>query len=582
MNLRKLVMPLLGYLLLISLIVYPFWTNFTAAVIGGGGDIFQFTWSFWHFKNALLQLNNPFITDLIFYPLEINLILHVCTPTKSVIAVILQILGFNTIASYNSLVVYTYVMAGLGAYLLILSYIPDRKIAFVGGLIYAFAPNQLAHTLGHLNVISIEAIPWLVYVWRSHVQRPRIWKTIILSWLSIYLFFCDYQLFLYTIILVSLYLLSYFLNNFQDALTKFKLMAPVGIIFLLIMTPFWIMAATALKKYNLMAIHGHGWGAAEHYYMDLVSIIIPSETHFLWGNMVKKFNAIFNISPFSNESERTAFMGISVLTIFGIGIRKNWDNVNVRFWLLIALVFLFFSFGPILHFFGMPINAMSGFHLFSFDGIKVLFPMPYTIIHYLPVFNGARIPSRFIVMTSLAVAIMFSIFLYNFLAQKQWSQYKRNLFLLGLVLIIAFEYWPQSFFHGEVKIPSVYQIIAQDKDKDHVVLDMPSAPWAYDLHMHHFQISHGHKMVGGFTARFSKDQEDYIKKYASTMTMLHAGKEVKHQQFYEMADELNIHYIVARNNKTIKAIGAIADNSLRIVKISEDQKLGVCLWRIKQ
>ena len=67
-------------------------------------------------------------------------------------------------AIYNLLVMHSYILAGVGAFLLIKYLLKDSFLAIIGGFLFAFNPSHFAHSLGHLNIMSIQFIPFFFLI----------------------------------------------------------------------------------------------------------------------------------------------------------------------------------------------------------------------------------------------------------------------------------------------------------------------------------------------------------------------------------------------------------------------------------
>ena len=118
--------------------------------VPGGGDAWQHIWNLWWVKDALLNLHtNPYHTDLLYYPNGVNLYLHTLVLTAGIIGIPRQLLGLNLIATYNLILLSSFVLAGYGAYLLC-HYLTSNRWAFrsIGGLVFAFSPYHFAHMFG--------------------------------------------------------------------------------------------------------------------------------------------------------------------------------------------------------------------------------------------------------------------------------------------------------------------------------------------------------------------------------------------------------------------------------------------------
>ena len=81
-------------------------------------DESTFVWNIWYFKHALLDLHtSPLHSELIWYPLGIDLILYTYNFFNALIALPLQ-LAFNLPLASNVTLLLATALSGLGAYLL--------------------------------------------------------------------------------------------------------------------------------------------------------------------------------------------------------------------------------------------------------------------------------------------------------------------------------------------------------------------------------------------------------------------------------------------------------------------------------
>ncbi|MEP6774747.1 MAG: hypothetical protein ABJA50_04050 [Chloroflexota bacterium] len=153
-----------GYTALTLILTYPVALRLSSEV-PGGGDAWANIWNLWWVKQALLDRHiNPYHTDMLYYPGGVNLYLHTLTLTAGLISIPLQLLGFNLLATYNLVLLLSFVLAGYGAFLLCHYLSANRWASFVGGAIFTFAPYHFAHLLGHMNLVSLQWIPLYVLV----------------------------------------------------------------------------------------------------------------------------------------------------------------------------------------------------------------------------------------------------------------------------------------------------------------------------------------------------------------------------------------------------------------------------------
>src|SRR5262249_18638857 len=79
----------------------------------------------------------------------------------------------NPILSYNLIFLSTFVLSGLGAFLLVRDLTDNPRAAFVAGAAYAFAPYRVA-SLPHIQVLSSAWMPFVLYGFRRYFATRRL------------------------------------------------------------------------------------------------------------------------------------------------------------------------------------------------------------------------------------------------------------------------------------------------------------------------------------------------------------------------------------------------------------------------
>ncbi len=150
--------------------------EFGRAIPGDGFDGWQNYWNLWWVKTALIdEHTNPFFTNLLFYPTGVSLLFHTLNVFNGILSLPLQ-LAFGLFPAYNTVVLLSFVLGGFGAYLLVRQIlgIPGGKFpALAAGVIFSFSPFHFAHLLGHLQVISLEWIPFYALYLVRIFQVPQ-------------------------------------------------------------------------------------------------------------------------------------------------------------------------------------------------------------------------------------------------------------------------------------------------------------------------------------------------------------------------------------------------------------------------
>ena len=208
---------LLAYTLLSLLLTWPLAIHFASHVPGDGIDDPSLAWNLWWVKHALVdQPQNPFACAWQFWPVGINLAFYTLTLLNGMLSVPLQAF-FGVIPAYNLLLLSSFVLSGMGGYLLCREFLggvdketrirgntetrkqgdketrkPGNKETrkqggclvylstcllvylgpFLGGALYAFASAKLFYAaLGQGNIASSQWVPFAaLYIVRA--ARP--------------------------------------------------------------------------------------------------------------------------------------------------------------------------------------------------------------------------------------------------------------------------------------------------------------------------------------------------------------------------------------------------------------------------
>jgi hypothetical protein len=108
-----------------------------------------------------------------FYPHTLTLAYSEHLIVPAIQATPIYVLSGNVILAYNCLFLSTFVLSGIGAYLLAVELIGDRRAAFVAGLLFAFAPYRFDQ-LPHLQVMSSQWMPFALLGFRRYVVTRRL------------------------------------------------------------------------------------------------------------------------------------------------------------------------------------------------------------------------------------------------------------------------------------------------------------------------------------------------------------------------------------------------------------------------
>jgi len=168
--------------------------------------------------------------------------------------------------------------------------------------------------------------------------------------------------------------------------------------------------------------------------------------------------------------------------------KTSFDPCHLRDpWLVLGAIFAVWAIGPYL------VAA----------GTRVWLLLPATIVRFVPLVSNARIPSRAMIVVSLAAAMLAAI------GWRQLREQKRGTlaFLLGLLLLA--DYFPARPPVFALDRPSVYDALAAQSAPG-IVCELPlglrdgfGEAGRLDTRVLAYQTRHGLSITGGFVARLS-------------------------------------------------------------------------------
>jgi len=486
---------LLGYLSLTLLLTYPLARQFAQAIPGDGFDGWQNVWNLWWVKRALLvEGTHPYFTHLIDYPAGVYLYFHTLNVFNG-LAFLPLTLSPGPLVAYNAAVIFSFAAGGYGAYLLVLYALRSgpaspgvrHLAAFVGGAVYAFSPYHMAHLLGHMQLISLEWLPFYSLFLMKAVAHPRPWSAggrryVALAALCLALVAaCDWYYAFYMALFSALFWA-------WSAARRRRWLAPtlatgaVGLLFAVLMSPLLVPMAREALTHDYMVPPPN---SIERLSADLTAFVTPSQLHPVWGSWAAGWADRFT----ATTSERTVFAGYSVLALAVLGWRMRRRAAG--FWGLVALVFGVLALGPQLHIGGQT----------QFLGIGPI-PLPYALLHSaVPLLRISRSVSRFDVMVMLSLGVLAAMGLHGLLQRLRQAHLGRlnagaaALSALGIVCL-EFLAAPYPMSLPETR-PFHYQL-AQEAG-DFAVMDIPM-DWDRPANLL-YQTVHQKPMVSGYTSR---------------------------------------------------------------------------------
>lgn len=473
------------YLGLTLLLTWPLAKDLGSAIPGDSFDGWQNLWNLWWVRLALLeQHTHPYVTGMLYHPQGVSLWFQTLNIFNGLTFLPVQLAG-GLYAAYNGVVLFSFAAAGYGAMLLALHVLPRAGAqpgpalwasAFAAGAIYTFSPFHFAHLLGHMQVFSLQFIPfYLLYLLRALPPgRPdRRRRDALLAGLFLILAgLCDWYFVLYLALFTALYVLWLGLRR---ALRPAHLAALglIGLLFLTVTGPLLAPMVRESVRYDFMRPPP---GQIEALSADLLAFFIPSPQHPLWGGWAAGLRSRFSASP----AETTLFAGFLPLALALIGLRRR--RLRLGFWALAALLFALFALGPILHVGGERVMV----------GERSL-PLPYALLLQLPFIEIARTVARYDLLVMLSLGLLAGGGLYTLLPRgRVW------LWAGCAIAVILLEFAPLPYPVSPPDTPAWYHTLAAAAEEG-AVLNLPMN-WDRPGYLL-YQTVHGKPLTAGYISR---------------------------------------------------------------------------------
>lgn len=534
--------------------------DFVPGVAQWAFDESTFVWNIWYFKYALIDnLSTPLHSDLIYYPLGMDLILYTYNFFNALIAQPLH-LAAGLVFSSNATVLFSTALSGYGAFLLARYLLaadgrgqradgggltPSSRHSVIlssllAGTLYAFASNRAIYaTLGHYDMVTTQWIPFYALTLlqalddrRSPAARRRsaVLAGVFFAFNGLAEMITAVFLAIFTVIVVLVQLFStqrrgdakaqrtdepfpvsrftsHALPNLQSLISNLVIIALVA--FLL-----WSPALVPILGQFLTSDFSlKGWGEAIPLSTDLLGWFTPTVVHpFFGGDLVAELRRVqlralegSGVTGFRDIN--TVFIGwvSGALALLGLLVYRG----RVRIWTWTGLIFSIFTLGPFLQ--------INGQYRFNLDGVETSFPLPYALLHYLPIIAANRAPNRNSVVLMLAVAVLAAYGGY-WLLGIGYSWWKRRratarypipniVFASILIGAIVFEHLALPLPLSDHRVPAVYQQIAADPapvSVMHAPLGWRNSFGVFGAErtiLQYYQSTHGKPMIGGNTSR---------------------------------------------------------------------------------
>jgi hypothetical protein len=496
-------------------------------------DEYTFVWNTWWLRHALFDLGqNPLYSSHIFYPLGISLVLYTYNLFNALLSLPFQ--SFLSLPAISNLTfLLATVLSGYGTFLLV-EYLlrplqsptptarPAPRIAlyaaFLAGLVYAFGSYRLVYAaIGHYDMWSTEWIPFYALFLLKTLREPR-WRNAVLAGLFLVLAMLCEMIFGVFLGMLTLVVLAFALARRRhvavggDLRALLARLVVLGLVATLLYAPLLVpILREMFGGYELA-----GWGDAEKLSVDLMGMVTPTALHPLGGEWSETLRQVREGTARFRDVN-TLFLGWAGLALAVVGAIRYRRRLAA--WIASAVLFAVLSLGPLLQ--------VNGRTTFDLDGLMVNVPLPFILLHYVPLVKANRVPNRFSVVLVLALAVLIGFGAHWLLRQVAGSRrqgtgssVRRLLPIFSALLLAAmllFEHWSVPLPLTDARIPPVYDQIAADP-ADFALLQLPlgwrnsfGVQGTESTQTQYYQTYHHKRLLSGNISRNPPFKFDYFR-----------------------------------------------------------------------
>ncbi len=558
---------ILGYLAITAIFFWPLVAGISSFIPGTGGDTYQSAWELWWVSYSILSLHtSPYFTYFIYFPIGANLLTQTMAPLAGILSAPFE--AFGSAVALNIVFIAGFVLSGFFMYIFAYYLTRNRYASFLAGAIYAFSPMHVFQSFGHLQWINIEWIPlffmFLIIALKEKKHKYALYAALSFIFLT---FMGDLEQSIAVSIGAVVLLASYYLTNDRRSIYNRRsliYLAEIAVAIFILGSPVFISIIIALQHGILSTVNAVSSTQANILYSpDVLSFFVPSLMNPLLGFIPNALNYLYASDP----TERTVYIGYSVIFLALVSIydfRSRKSLKSLAPWIIPAVIFLILSIGPYLQVNGAVISSV---------------PMPYLLLHKIPILNVFREPGRFDIMFELFISVLAA---FGFIAISKNKigplRTEKGFFVLFLVLVL-FEYSTTPISnaqlqanYGNAYIPAAYKDLG-NATSNFSIITLPALPYYYSSSPElypgiamYYQTASRKPLIGGYATRSNNTQLELLSDIpmATASEYLQYGQNLSYfSPITENYTKLNTFWLANYRTKYVTVIrGAYNDTEL--------------------
>ncbi len=563
---------LAAYLLLALVATWPLARGLGRDVAWDLGDSVLVMWTLaWDCEQMLRILGgdlsriSTFFDANIFFPMPLTLAYseHLIPQALQVFPV--YVVTGNPILCYNLLFLSTFVLSGLGMYLLVRELTGNRTAGFVAGLVFAFAPYRLPQS-SHLHVLSSQWMPFVVYGLTRYFSSRRLLPlggaalALVLQNLS-----SGYYLLYFAPFAAAFVLWEIWRRSLWRDLRMWRELSGAGLLVAAMTAPF-LLPYAALREQGLAM---RSVAEVSRFSSDVYSYATAFSGQRVWGDLLRAFPkpegelfpglvplllALIGIAaagalgrgvPLATRFPRwvvwilaAATIGHGVAAALVLALRRitfdaGWfvlrmSNINqllLRAGVALALLLVVspparMKFQAFMRERGVFVLGLGAALWLSLGpspqalGRPIEIAAPYRLLYeYVPGFEGLRVPARFAMIVAFMLAVLAG---YGAQAATRYRAGRVALFLAGGMFFLEATHipftvnsmtplrgftTPEARLYHPARAPAVYREMAR-QPPDSVVVELPLGQPDYDLRAMYYSTVHWRPVLNGYSGFF--------------------------------------------------------------------------------
>ncbi|MEN9407805.1 MAG: hypothetical protein RLZZ455_1021 [Candidatus Parcubacteria bacterium] len=451
----------------------------------------------------------------IFYPFHSVLSYSDLHLSSALISGVPYLISGEPISTLNTTLIFSLFLLGFAAFVQTYSVTKSFFSGILAGLLLQYSPVTLDKNV-HVQILAIGWVLLAVFFYNKWLEKRKFsyfLLTLLFFQIQVWNSFLPGYFILFSCTILTIFTL---VRSRQNVFNLFQMKHVISLLIsTVILLPLIIPYFQTAHEFSFR----RDIREAVHLSLQPEDLFYPNDLTRLWP-LLHYFSQNNNYPE--NAEYKVGYIGFVFLLLsitsfcYAIQNRKRL-SVFLLSILVIAVVGLILSFGPVLHLERRTVH------------LPFVIPLPYALFYYLiPGFQGIRAAYRwemlFVLYMSVSVSLVVALIIDKFTVFKKCS-----LYFLMFFLIVA-EYNPMRLYKVPQKIefPKVYEVVKK-LDTNAAIIEMPIYNWSMapystqELMRVYYSSVHNLKMVNGASGfsppPWQRQVTDLLQKFPSESSL---------------------------------------------------------------